>query len=63
MNGPLVAGVVLTVLCTAGYAVGVTAVYPGRAFSLTGLMVGLALLAVGTGRHLNAGPSEGGERA
>jgi hypothetical protein len=54
MNGPLVAGLSLTVLSSVGYAVGVLAPYPGRAFSLTGLMVGLALLSVGGGRTLTA---------
>ncbi|MFC7226765.1 hypothetical protein N0B31_05065 [Salinirubellus salinus] len=54
MNGPLVVGLSLTVLSSAGYAVGVLAPYPGRAFSLTGLMVGLALLSVGGGRELMA---------
>lgn len=58
MNGTLAAGISLTVLSTVGYAVGVLAAYPGRAFSLTGVMVGLALLSVGGGRELlgrNAG--------
>lgn len=39
----------LTTLSLLGYVVGVVAPYPGRAFSLTGLMVGVTLLAVGTG--------------
>ena len=52
MNWPLVGGVALTVLSSVGYAIGVVAPYPGRAFSLTGLMVGLALLSVGGGRAL-----------
>jgi len=55
MNGTLVAGLSLTVLSGVGYAVGVVAAYPGRAFSLTGLMVGLALLSVGGGRALSEG--------
>lgn len=42
------AGVALTALAVAGYAVGVAAPYPGRAFSLTGVMVGLTLWAVGS---------------
>jgi hypothetical protein len=42
------AGAALTVLAVAGYAVGVAAQYPGRAFSLTGVMVGLTLWAVGS---------------
>jgi hypothetical protein len=40
-------GVGLSVLSVAGYLVGVVSTYPGRAFSLTGLMVGLTLYAVG----------------
>lgn len=42
------AGVVLTSLAAVGYAVGVAAPYPGRAFTLTGVMVGLTLWAVGS---------------
>lgn len=41
------AGVALTAFSTAGYAVGVLAPYPGRAFTITGVMVGLTLWAVG----------------
>jgi hypothetical protein len=55
MNGTLVVGLSLTVLSGVGYAVGVVAAYPGRAFTLTGLMVGLALLSVGGGRVLSEG--------
>ena len=51
-NGTLAAGLALTVLSLVGYAAGLVAPYPGRAFSLTGLMVGLALLSVGGGRAL-----------
>ena len=40
-------------LCTAagvvGYAAGVVVAYPGRAFSLTALMLGITLLAIGGG--------------
>lgn len=53
MNWALLGGVALTVLSSVGYAIGVAAPYPGRAFSLTGLMVGLALLSVGGGRALS----------
>jgi hypothetical protein len=62
MNGPLLGGGLLTLLSLAGYAAGVLTPYPGRAFSLTGLMVGLALLSVGAGRALAAGRTDGGER-
>ncbi|MFB6160620.1 MAG: hypothetical protein ABEJ61_05515 [Haloferacaceae archaeon] len=42
-----VAGVALTALAVVGYVVGALAPYPGRAFTLTGVMVGLTLWAVG----------------
>lgn len=41
------AGVALTVLGVAGYLVGVSTPYPGRSFSLTVVMVGVTLAAVG----------------
>lgn len=40
-------GVGLSALSLAGYLVGTMTAYPGRAFSLTGLMVGVTLYAVG----------------
>jgi hypothetical protein len=40
-------GVGLSALSLAGYIVGTVATYPGRAFSITGLMVGVTLYAVG----------------
>lgn len=43
------AGFALTALATLGYVVGLTAPYPGRAFSVTGIMVGITLVAVGLG--------------
>jgi hypothetical protein len=49
-SATLAAGVGLVVLGTLGYAVGVVVAYPGRAFAVTGVMVGIALLAVGSGR-------------
>ncbi|WP_135830527.1 hypothetical protein [Halorussus halobius] len=49
MNAAFAAGIVLTVAGLAGYAVGVTVAYPGRAFSVTGVMVGVTLLSVGRG--------------
>jgi hypothetical protein len=42
------AGAALTGLAVVGYAVGVAAPYPGRAFTITGVMVGLTLWAVGS---------------
>lgn len=62
MNGTLAAGISLTLLSSVGYAIGVLTPYPGRAFSLTGVMVGLALLSVGGGRALTARAAEGGGR-
>jgi hypothetical protein len=55
MNWRFTVGGLLTVASLAGYAVGTVAAYPGRAFTITGLTVGLALLAIGRGR----GPAEG----
>jgi len=49
MNTAFAAGGVLTVAGIAGYAVGVTVPYPGRAFSVTSVMVGVTLLGVGRG--------------
>ncbi len=49
-NAPLLAGVGLVALGTLGYAVGVVAAYPGRSLAIAGVMVGIALLAVGGGR-------------
>ncbi len=49
MDRTLFVGVVVTVLGVAGYAVGVVEPYPGRAFSLSGVMAGLTLVAVATG--------------
>jgi hypothetical protein len=49
MNGTLAAGIVLTVGGVVGYVVGVLAPYPGRGFSVAGVMVGLTLVSVGGG--------------
>ncbi len=59
MDRALLAGIAVTGLGLAGYAVGVAEPYPGRAFSVTGVMVGLTLVAVGAGR--GAGDATGGE--
>jgi hypothetical protein len=48
MNRTTAAGAALTVAGVAGYVVGVLAPYPGRAFSITGVMVGITLFAVGS---------------
>lgn len=47
MNSLTGLGLGLTVGGVVGYLVGATVVYPGRAFSLTAVMVGVTLLAVG----------------
>ena len=51
MNRELLAGLVLTGLGLTGYAVGVVTPYTGRAFSVTGIMVGVTLLAIGNARR------------
>ncbi|SEL71412.1 hypothetical protein [Haloferax larsenii] len=40
-------GVAVTALGVAGYGSGVFVAYPGRAFSVTALMVGITLWAIG----------------
>ncbi|MEE6208722.1 hypothetical protein U3A55_00925 [Salarchaeum sp. III] len=57
MDSVRIAGSVLSVLSLLAYAVGVVQPYPGRSFSVTGVMVGVTLAAVGS-----PGPS-GGEGA
>ena len=47
MNRLQLAGVGLTAAGVAGYAIGVFAPYPGRAFSVTGVMVGITFLSLG----------------
>lgn len=46
MNRLLLIGGALVVLGVVGYAMGVAAAYPGRAFSVTSIMVGITLVAV-----------------
>jgi hypothetical protein len=53
------AGIALSILGVAGYAAGVAIPYPGRAFSVTAVMVGLTLVAIG--RSLDS--PNGGEQA
>jgi hypothetical protein len=48
MNWLFVGGTGLSVLGTVGYLVGIAVSYPGRAFSLTAVMVGLTLFAIGS---------------
>lgn len=47
MNGALGLGLGLTAGGLVGYAVGVSISYPGRAFSVTAVMIGITLVAVG----------------
>lgn len=47
MNIALVVGVAATLLGLVGYVAGISVSYPGRAFSLTLLMFGMALVLVG----------------
>ncbi|MFC6757592.1 MULTISPECIES: hypothetical protein [Haloarcula] len=47
MNVLSVLGLALTVGGVVGYIAGTTVAYPGRAFSLTAVMTGVTLLAVG----------------
>ena len=49
-NAPLIVGAALVVLGTVGYVAGVVTPYPARSLTLAGVMVGIALLAVGSGR-------------
>lgn len=47
MNRLLAAGLVLTATGLVGYGVGVFVAYEGRAFSVTVVMIGVSLVAVG----------------
>lgn len=49
MNRTFAAGVALTAASVLGYLVGVLAAYPGRAFALSGIMVGITVVAVSVG--------------
>jgi hypothetical protein len=49
MNRTLTAGLLCTSAGLVGYAVGVLRPYPGRALSVTAVMIGITLFAVG--RH------------
>lgn len=51
MNRRFASAIVLTVGGVAAYLLGVVVSYPGRAFSLTALMVGITLLALSTGEY------------
>jgi hypothetical protein len=47
MNHVQAIGTALTIAGVSGYVIGIFAAYPGRGFSLAGVMVGLTLLSVG----------------
>lgn len=49
MNGVLLAGLGITVVALVGYVVGVIAPYPGRSFTVAGVMLGVTLLAISRG--------------
>jgi hypothetical protein len=67
MNSTLGIGIALSVLGLLGYAAGVWTPYPGRAFSVTAVMVGLTLVAIGRAGSSNesedVGPGEGSRTA
>lgn len=46
MNTVSALGILLTIVGAAGYLTGVAVAYPGREFSLTALMFGVAVIAV-----------------
>lgn len=46
MNRERAFGIALTALGVAGYAAGTVAPYPGRAFSVTAVMIGITLFAI-----------------
>ncbi|MFC6988833.1 hypothetical protein ACFQJD_09165 [Haloplanus sp. GCM10025708] len=47
MNRTFGLGVGLSAVSLAGYVVGMLVTYPGRAFAITALMVGITLVAIG----------------
>jgi len=47
MDRMFLAGTGFTVVGVCGYVAGVLVAYPGRAFSLTAIMVGITLAAIG----------------
>jgi len=50
MQSTLVGGVSLVVVGVLGYVVGTFFAYPGRAFTVTAVMVGITLVAISDGR-------------
>lgn len=49
MNRYTITGLCLILGGLGAYVVGIAVTYPGRAFSITAVMIGVSLLAVGTG--------------
>jgi hypothetical protein len=47
MNTALSVGLALTAAGLVGYLLGIVAPYPGRAFSVMGMIVGITLLTIG----------------
>ncbi|MGB9964215.1 hypothetical protein [Halobacterium sp. CBA1126] len=54
MHSLRAAGVAVTAVGVAGYVAGTAVAYPGRAFSITALIVGLTLLSITSGREVAA---------
>jgi len=54
MDRTFMVGAGLTVAGVCGYVGGVVVAYPGRAFSLTAIMVGITLAAIGDHRGAGA---------
>ncbi|MEF8856030.1 MAG: hypothetical protein V5A16_01270 [Haloplanus sp.] len=54
MDRTFLVGAGLTVVGTCGYVVGVLVTYPGRAFSLTAIMLGITLAAIGDNPGVSA---------
>jgi hypothetical protein len=61
MNRTLGTGIALSLLGILAYAAGVWTPYPGRAFSVTTVMVGLTLVAIGRSGSPGEGDERGGE--
>jgi hypothetical protein len=51
MQPVAVLGASCSALALVGYGIGLATPYPGRAFTLTGLMVGITLFIVGVARE------------
>ncbi|GAB3322060.1 MULTISPECIES: hypothetical protein [Haloplanus] len=51
MDRAFLVGVALSAVGVCGYVAGLVVAYPGRAFSITAVMVGITLVAVGDGRR------------